>query len=81
MSITPEALNEIDKYAKLQFSKNEIGLITGQNIETQEVDLAIQKGYLVSEAEIRQQIFDLANSGSAPSLLEAIKLIERRKRK
>ena len=81
-------ITEVETYASLMFSKEEIAVILEVD-PVQLVDLledqdnavfrAFQRGRLKREAEIRKGIFDLAQNGSSPAQTFAMKLIENAK--
>ena len=81
-------ISEVETYASLMFSKEEIAVILEVD-PVQLVDLledqdnpvfrAFQRGRLKREAEIRKGIFDLAQNGSSPAQTFAMKLIENAK--
>ena len=81
-------ITEVETYASLMFSKEEIAVI----LEVDPVELAVllqdqdnpvfrafQRGRLKREAEIRKGIFELAQNGSSPAQTFAMKLIENAK--
>ena len=81
-------ITEVETYASLMFSKEEIAVI----LEIDPAELAIllqdqdnpvfrafQRGRLKREAEVRKGIFDLAQNGSSPAQTFAMKLIENAK--
>ena len=81
-------ISEVETYASLMFSKEEIAVI----LEADPAELAVllqdqdnpvfrafQRGRLKREAEIRKGIFDLAQNGSSPAQTFAMKLIENAK--
>jgi hypothetical protein len=81
-------LSDLETYASLMFSKNEIAVI----MEVDPRDLseliddsqspagkAFQRGRLKREAELRKGIFDLAQNGSSPAQTLALKLVENAK--
>ena len=81
-------ITEVETYASLMFSKEEIAVIL--EVDTvQLVDLledqdnpvfrAFQRGRLKREAEVRKGIFDLAQNGSSPAQSFAMKLIDNAK--
>jgi len=81
-------ITEVETYASLMFSKEEIAVIL--EVDTvQLVDLledqdnpvfrAFQRGRLKREAEVRKGIFDLAQNGSSPAQTFAMKLIDNAK--
>ena len=81
-------ITEVETYASLMFSKEEIAVILEVD-SVQLVDLledqdnpvfrAFQRGRLKREAEVRKGIFDLAQNGSSPAQTFAMKLIENAK--
>ena len=81
-------ITEVETYASLMFSKEEIAVI----LEVDPAELvvlmqdhdngtfkAFQRGRLKREAEVRKGIFDLAQNGSSPAQTFAMKLIENAK--
>jgi len=81
-------ITEVETYASLMFSKDEIAVI----LEIDPAELAVlvqdqdtpafrafQRGRLKREAEVRKGIFDLAQNGSSPAQTFAMKLIENAK--
>ena len=81
-------ITEVETYASLMFSKEEIAVI----LEIDPAELAVllqdqdnpvlgafQRGRLKREAEVRKGIFDLAQNGSSPAQTFAMKLIENAK--
>ena len=81
-------ITEVETYASLMFSKEEIAVI----LEVDPVELAVllqdqdtpvfrafRRGRLKREAEIRKGIFELAQNGSSPAQTFAMKLIENAK--
>ena len=81
-------ITEVETYASLMFSKEEIAVILEVD-SVQLVDLledqdnpvfrAFQRGRLKREAEVRKGIFDLAQNGSSPAQTFAMKLIDNAK--
>lgn len=66
---------EVEELASLQFTIDEIKLITGEKyIDT----LWIQKGRLKAEAEVRKAILQQAKNGSSPAQKEYAELIKKR---
>ena len=81
-------ITEVETYASLMFSKEEIAVI----LEVDPAELAVllqdqdhpvfrafQRGRLKREAEVRKGIFDLAQNGSSPAQTFAMKLIDNAK--
>ncbi len=81
-------ITEVEIYASLMFTKEEIAVI----LEVDPAELvvllqdhdsvtfkAFQRGRLKGEAEVRKGIFDLAQNGSSPAQTFAMKLIENAK--
>lgn len=79
---------EVETYASLMFSKEEIALIL--EVDPSELKVffndqdtaafrAFRRGRLKREAQVRQGIFDLAQNGSSPAQAFAMKLIENAK--
>ena len=81
-------ITEVEQYASLMFSKEEIAVILEvdpaelvvllQDHDNQ-VFRAFQRGRLKREAEVRKGIFDLAQNGSSPAQTFAMKIIENAK--
>ncbi len=86
--ITEVLLAEIEEYAGLMFSKQEIAAIV-EVPEEEFCDLlsdkntpvwkAFQRGRLIKEGTVRKSIFDLASNGSSPAQSFAVKLIDNAK--
>ena len=74
-----ELLDEIKFFARLQFSEAEIKLMTGAKIDTVDEMSAMQDGWLLGEAEVRQSLLKSASNGSNPAQTEFMKLILKRK--
>ena len=81
-------ITEVETYASLMFTKEEIAVILEVDppslislLQDQDnpVFKAFQKGRLKREAEVRKGIFDLAQNGSSPAQTFAMKLIENAK--
>ena len=81
-------ISDIETYASLMFTKEEIAVI----LEVDPAELkallqegespsfrAFQRGRLKREAEVRTGIFDLAQNGSSPAQAFAMKIIENAK--
>ena len=81
-------ISDIETYASLMFTKEEIAVI----LEVDPVEMktllmerespafkAFQRGRLKREAEVRKGIFDLAQNGSSPAQAFAMKIIENAK--
>jgi hypothetical protein len=81
-------ITEVETYASLMFTKEEIAVI----LEVDPAELvvllqdhgnvtfkAFQRGRLKREAEVRKGIFDLAQNGSSPAQAFAMKIIENAK--
>ena len=81
-------ISDIETYASLMFTKEEIAVI----LEVDPAELktllqerespafkAFQRGRLKREAEVRKGIFDLAQNGSSPAQAFAMKIIENAK--
>ena len=88
MEMDNAQLSDLETYASLMFTKNEIAVI----MEMDPHDLsdkigdpqspagkAFQRGRLKREAELRKGIFDLAQNGSSPAQTLALKLVENAK--
>lgn len=81
-------ITEVETYASLMFTKEEIAVILEVDpaelktiLEDQDNPIfkAFQRGRLKREAEVRKGIFDLAQNGSSPAQTFAMKLIENAK--
>ena len=81
-------ISEVETYASLMFTKQEIAVILevdpaelGTILQDQEEPAfkAFQRGRLKREAEVRKGIFDLAQNGSSPAQAFAMKIIENAK--
>lgn len=81
-------ISDIETYASMMFTKEEIAVI----LEVDPAELkamlkereslafkAFQRGRLKREAEVRKGIFDLAQNGSSPAQAFAMKIIENAK--
>jgi hypothetical protein len=88
MQMDESFISEIETYASLMFTKEEIAVI----LEVDPVEMkallqeresvafkAFQRGRLKREAEVRKGIFDLAQNGSSPAQAFAMKIIENAK--
>ena len=81
-------ISDIETYASLMFTKEEIAVILEVDPAELKVLLqerespafkAFQRGRLKREAEVRKGIFDLAHNGSSPAQAFAMKIIENAK--
>ena len=81
-------ITEVETYASLMFTKEEIAIILEVDPSELKVLLkdrdnpvfkAFQRGRLKREAEVRKGIFDLAQNGSSPAQAFAMKIIENAK--
>ena len=81
-------ITEVETYASLMFTKEEIAVILEVDPSELKVLLkdqdnpvfrAFQRGRLKREAEVRKGIFDLAQNGSSPAQTFAMKLIDNAK--
>jgi hypothetical protein len=81
-------ITEVETYASLMFTKEEIAVILEVDPSELKVLLkdqdntvfkAFQRGRLKREAEVRKGIFDLAQNGSSPAQAFAMKIIENAK--
>ena len=81
-------ITEVETYASLMFTKEEIAVILEVGPSELKVLLkdqdnpvfkAFQRGRLKREAEVRKGIFDLAQNGSSPAQAFAMKIIENAK--
>jgi hypothetical protein len=80
--MTQEQRNELESFAGLfAFTKKELAVIVGVDINDPEFDDAILRGELISRAKLMQSKFSLAYSGSADAQKQAEKIIANRKRK
>ena len=87
IKLDEQFLTDLETYASLMFSKQEIAVILEVDpadllrvlIEENSAAIAFQRGRLKKEAEIRKGIFDLAQNGSSPAQAFAMKLIENAK--
>jgi len=81
-------ISDIETYASLMFTKEEIAVIL--EVDPSELKIllqdrespsfrAFQRGRLKREAEVRKGIFDLAQNGSSPAQAFAMKIIENAK--
>ena len=86
--INEALLAEIEEYAGLMFSKQEIAAIieiTDEEFKDLLSDKdnqawkSFQRGRLIKEGTVRKSIFDLASNGSSPAQAFAVKLIENAK--
>ncbi len=83
MKLTETQIREVQDFAACFFSPGEIGIIMNlgeqwcQMQMTSETDFrkAYYKGRLISEAELRKPIFELAKKGSAPAQALAIQIV------
>jgi hypothetical protein len=88
MEMTEAFIAELENYASLMFTREEIAII----LEVDPMQLkkvlkngdsaafrAFQRGRLKREAEVRKGIFDLALNGSSPAQAFAMKIIENAK--
>jgi hypothetical protein len=88
--MTEEILKNIEKYSAQFFSYTEIAIlikldedsfldeVTDKNSEAYK---SYQRGKLISESEIREQIIKLAKMGSPAAQIEALNLISKQKLK
>jgi len=87
IKLDEQFLTDLETYASLMFSKQEIAVILEVDpadllralTEENSAAIAFQRGRLKKEAEIRKGIFDLAQNGSSPAQAFAMKLIENAK--
>ena len=87
IKLDEQFLTDLETYASLMFSKQEIAVILEVDPselirildEENNAAIAFQRGRLKKEAEIRKGIFDLAQNGSSPAQTFAMKLIENAK--
>jgi hypothetical protein len=87
IKLDEQFLTDLETYASLMFSKQEIAVILEVDPpelirvlnEESAAAIAFQRGRLKKEAEIRKGIFDLAQNGSSPAQAFAMKLIENAK--
>ena len=85
MVLSEEVLTAIEDNARLFFTDKQIAIIVQipyisfkamAEDEDDPVHLALAKGRLMSEAEVRKSIFELATSGSSPAQQLALKYIQ-----
>jgi hypothetical protein len=88
MEMTEAFIRELENYASLMFTREEIAIILEVDPAELKVILkdgessasrAFQRGRLKREAEVRKGIFDLAQNGSSPAQAFAMKIIENAK--
>ena len=88
MEMTEAFIAELENYASLMFTREEIAIIlevdpmelkTILKIGDSSASRAFQRGRLKREAEVRKGIFDLALNGSSPAQAFAMKIIENAK--
>jgi len=88
MEMTEAFILELENYASLMFTREEIAIILEVDPAELKVVLkdsdnpasrAFQRGRLKREAEVRKGIFDLALNGSSPAQTFAMKIIENAK--
>jgi hypothetical protein len=88
MEMTDAFIAELENYASLMFTREEIAIILEVDpgeLKTilkdceSTVSRAFQRGRLKREAEVRKGIFDLALNGSSPAQAFAMKIIENAK--
>jgi len=87
IKIDEEFLTDLEMYASLMFSRQEIAVILEVDpedlvrvlLEEKTASIAFQRGRLKKEAELRKGIFELASNGSSPAQAFAMKLIENAK--
>ncbi len=79
-----ELLNETEALAHGLMSRKEISIILdfdeGFFADDPELEMAFQKGWLKSKAEINKSIQALAASGSGPAQLQALEILNATKR-
>lgn len=83
MNLSPEQITEIEEYAACFFTPEEICIIMNLGQDTAMVQMAgdtpfkqaYLKGRLVSEAELRKRILELAKNGSAPAQALALQIV------
>ena len=72
---------EIEKYAKYQFSIDEIAIIIeceAREIEDSEEALqAYMRGRLKTQAEVRESLIQMATSGSSPAQKEFFRIADK----
>lgn len=90
MTLSPEQLNDLEKYAAQFFSYKEIAILLNIDIEDFVEEVTdpytvvyefYQRGKLISESELREQIIKLAKMGSPAAQQETLKLIRKQKLK
>jgi hypothetical protein len=88
MQYDEEKLKEIEEFAELQFTPDEVAVIVGIDAgefmaemmdERGEIAVAYNRGRLRAEAEVRQSILRLAKQGSTPAQKQILDIIESNK--
>lgn len=84
MVLSAEELLQVEEFASLFFTPEEIKIIMGMAIDVvtikgSEFDNAYRKGKLMNEASVRRSILDLAKKGSAPAQILAYQMMEKQK--
>lgn len=78
-----EHLEDIEKFAGLLFSIEEIAIILElkalEIVESQKAQNAYDRGRLKTEAELRVSIIEMAKNGSQPAQTQLLKLIQAQK--
>ncbi len=74
-----DTLEKVEGFAKLFFSPEEITIILGVDSKEKMKDdfkRSYQKGRLLSIADVRKSVLELAKSGSSPAQVLALKFID-----
>ncbi len=88
MNLNPEELKELESFAALFFTLQELAIIMQVEEAALKSELrkpdsvigaAIQRGRLLQEAKLRQSIIDLATQGSSPAQAIVLKIIQEAK--
>jgi len=86
MKLTAQQLKQAEEWAGLLYSPKEIAIIMELDMsafesefadESSAVHLAVMRGKLRSEGEIRKSIISLAKDGSASAQEQAMKLVDK----
>ena len=72
---TKEQLQEAENFAAVGFTRAEIIIIISDN-DSNDLDIAIQKGRLMAKYKVRKANFDLAEAGSSPAITKQLELLE-----
>jgi hypothetical protein len=80
--MTLEQKLEVELFAGLYgFTKQDICMITGVDIEDEELDDCIRRGELLAKAKVLKSKFGLAETGSSEAQKQVEKLIKKSKKK